>query len=84
MNADGDIRGYHEVTAPSTWSGLTWSEGKSPTSYGNVAFRHDGKAVCAFLDGSIKTLTSEELRDMRLWSPQAARLNAPNYVPGAD
>ncbi|MDP0494776.1 MAG: prepilin-type N-terminal cleavage/methylation domain-containing protein [Verrucomicrobiota bacterium JB024] len=84
MNSDGDIRGYHEVTAPFTWSGMSWSEGKSPTGYGNVAFRHDGKAVCAFLDGSIKTLTSEELRDMRLWSPQAARLNAPFYVPSAD
>ncbi|QYY34449.1 hypothetical protein [Ruficoccus sp. ZRK36] len=81
MNVDDDILGYHEVRAPHTWSSMGWKESSNPGEYGNVAFRHDGKAVCAFLDGSVQTMKAEELRDMRLWSSQAARRNDPGYRP---
>jgi prepilin-type processing-associated H-X9-DG protein len=50
-------------------------------NYGHVHGRYDGKAVCAFLDGSVRILSIEELRDMRLWSRKAALENNPNYQP---
>jgi prepilin-type processing-associated H-X9-DG protein len=43
--------------------------------------RFDGKAVCAFLDGSVRVLSIDDLRDMRLWSKNAAINNDPNYRP---
>jgi type II secretory pathway pseudopilin PulG len=46
----------------------------------HVDARYGGKAVCAFLDGSVRTYTIEELRDMRLWSMRAAMLDDENYV----
>lgn len=46
----------------------------------HVDARYGGKAVCAFLDGSVRTYTIDELRDMRLWSMRAAMLDDENYV----
>jgi len=43
--------------------------------------RFDGKAVCVFLDGSVRVLSIDELRDMRFWSRNAALENNPNYQP---
>lgn len=45
--------------------------------------RHNGKVLCAFLDGSLRTYTVDELRDMRFWSWQAAAKNDPNYTVAA-
>jgi prepilin-type N-terminal cleavage/methylation domain-containing protein len=80
-----DIDGYEYVTAPmgpgGQWSSVKWSKGVDAANYGHVDGRFDGKAVCAFLDGSVRALLLDELRDMRLWSRKAALENNPNYQP---
>ena len=80
-----DVDGYEYVTAPlgpeGQWSSAKWSKGVDASNYGHVDGRFDGKAVCAFLDGSVKVLSIDELRDMRLWSRNAALENNPNYQP---
>jgi prepilin-type processing-associated H-X9-DG protein len=80
-----DIDGYEYVTAPmgpgGQWSSAKWSKGVDAGNYGYVDGRYNGKAVCAFLDGSVKVLSMDELRDMRLWSRKAALENNPNYQP---
>lgn len=45
----------------------------------HVDARHDGRALCVFLDGSIRAQTIDELRDMRLWSKNAQLTDNPNY-----
>ena len=80
-----DIDGYEYVTAPlgpgGQWSSVKWSKGVNAANYGHVDGRYDVKAVCAFLDGSVRILSIDELRDMRLWSRKAALENNPNYQP---
>lgn len=80
----GNIAGYEYVKAPggpeSFWSPDAWTDHSHPEDYGNVHPRHDGKAVAAFLDGSVKMLSLEELRDMRLWSREAKLRDDPNYT----
>lgn len=46
----------------------------------HVDARYSGKAVCAFLDGSVRMHTIDELRDMRLWSMNAVANDDPNYT----
>jgi prepilin-type N-terminal cleavage/methylation domain-containing protein/prepilin-type processing-associated H-X9-DG protein len=67
----GFMPGYAYVGAPS-----------SPHNFKFVDARHSGKAVVAFLDGSTRLMTIDELKDMRLWSMRAAQANDPNYSPG--
>lgn len=63
-----------------TWgSAGSWSEGVDPMSYGFVDFRYDKKAVCAFLDGSVRMCSVDELQDMRLWTRSALEADDPNY-----
>ncbi len=77
------VDGYEYVRAPGApggmWSGESWKDGADPGDYGYVHPRHSSKAVVAFLDGSVQMMTVDELRDMRLWSRQAATRNDPNY-----
>lgn len=83
-NVTGKVDGYCIVTPPNLtgpmWSTAKWKDGASPSSYGNVDPRYGKKAVCAFLDGSIKVLGIEELRDMRLWSRGAIEQNNASYT----
>jgi len=80
-----EVDGYEYVTPPNgprgQWSAAPWTKDSDSSSYGHVGARFDGKAVAAFLDGSVKVLSIEELRDMRLWSRNAALANDPNYRP---
>jgi hypothetical protein len=80
-----DIDGYEYITAPcgpgGQWSSAKWTKGVDAGNYGHVDGRFDGKAVCAFLDGSVRVLSIDDLRDMRLWSRNAALENNPNYQP---
>ena len=80
-----DVDGYEYVTAPmgpgGQWSSAKWSKGADAGNYGHVDGRYDGKAVCAFLDGSVRLLPLDEMRDMRLWSRNAALENNPRYQP---
>jgi prepilin-type N-terminal cleavage/methylation domain-containing protein len=84
---DSHIDGYDIVTPPQLsgprWSSAAWTPDIDPGNFGNVCARYDGRAVCAFLDGSVATHTIDELRDMRLWSANARQENNPNYAAGA-
>jgi hypothetical protein len=77
------INGYCILTPPQTtgqmWSSDPWSADSDASSYGNVDPRDGQRVACAFLDGSIRMLSIDELRDMRLWSMNAAQQNNPNY-----
>ncbi|HSJ02100.1 MAG: type II secretion system protein [Verrucomicrobium sp.] len=42
--------------------------------------RYNGKAVVAFMDGSVRMMTVDELRDMRYWSVGAAAKDDANYT----
>ena len=79
----GIINGYNTLTPPylttKMWSTETWRFGADPTDYGNLDARHRRKVVVSFLDGSIRSLEVEEMRDMRLWSVKAAIENDPDY-----
>lgn len=62
------------------WSGAEWTKDSDPSAYGYVHPRHNSKAIAAFLDGSTRLLSIEEMRDMRLWSRSAAMNNDPNFT----
>jgi prepilin-type N-terminal cleavage/methylation domain-containing protein/prepilin-type processing-associated H-X9-DG protein len=56
--------GYFVIYPPFTWSG---NPPLTMTSYGYVWPRHQNRANSAFLDGHVKSLTVDQLRDERLW-----------------
>ncbi len=82
------IEGFNILTPPrisaSNWSSQKWEKNEDPGLHGNVDARYDGKAVCVFLDGSIRMQTIDQLRDMRLWNRNAAEQNDPNYTVPPD
>lgn len=85
LNDKDRIGGYCILTPPrafsSLWNSKEWSEESDPSQdYGGVDARYNGQAICAFLDGSVRALTIEELRDMRLWNRNAKLANNPNYM----
>ncbi len=77
------LQGYFKIGAPTAldgrWSSAPWVAGVNAGLYGAVDARHNGKVVCAFSDGSTRLKTIEELRDMRLWSRNAAAEDKPDY-----
>lgn len=77
------IDGYCNVEPPNltstNWKSSEWNPNSSSKDYGHVDARYGGKAVCAFLDGSVALNTIEQLRDMRLWSNQASLQDDPDY-----
>lgn len=81
---DHRIGGFCILTPPNEygpmWSKQPWTPETDPWNYGSVDARHGGKAICAFLDGSVRLQSVEELRDMRLWNHNAVAQNNPNYL----
>ena len=81
---EGMISGYNTLTPPvlttRMWTRETWAPDADPKDYGHVHARHGGKAVAAFLDGSVRMLSVEDLRDMRRWSVKAALTDNPDYT----
>ena len=79
-----DIEGYEYVRSPGepgdSWRGGDWTDDSDPGDFGFVHPRHGGKAIAAFLDGSTRLMTINELRDMRLWSVRAAEQKNPDYT----
>lgn len=77
------VDGYNILTPPKLegdrWVNASWTKNANPGNYGNVDARYNGKAVCAYLDGSVRMQSIDELRDMRLWNKSALEQNAPNY-----
>jgi len=85
LNDKERIGGYCILTPPnafnSLWTNKKWSEDSEPSQdFGGVDARYNGQAICAFLDGSVRALTIDELRDMRLWNRNAKLTNNPNYM----
>jgi len=78
------VEGFNILTPPrlyaETWSTAEWSEKEDPGLHGNIDARHGGRAVCAFLDGSVRLHRIAELRDMRLWNRRAAEADDPSYT----
>lgn len=83
-SATGKISGYCILTPPNLtgpmWNNAPYTKKSAPGDYGNVDPRYNGKAVCAFLDGSVSAKSIDELRDMQLWSRNAARTGNANYT----
>jgi prepilin-type N-terminal cleavage/methylation domain-containing protein/prepilin-type processing-associated H-X9-DG protein len=52
-----------------------WDPRKPPSRWGNLDFRHAGKALVGFLDGHTESLGIDEMRDMRRWSNFADTAN---------
>ncbi len=79
------LAGYSKILSPQngSWLNREWSTTSDPVDFGFVDARHNGKALCAFLDGSVRAHTIDELRDMRLWSFRAAETNDPTYFPSS-
>ncbi len=74
--------GYYIANPPISPDGIRWGSYSEniPSNMGFVHLRHDDKAVTAMMDGSVRTMSEEELRDMRHWSNQAIRYNEANFV----
>ncbi len=68
----GRLEGFHRITPPQYRTKLWPTENQ-------LDARHDGKVLCVFLDGSVRTHTEEELEDMRYWSYRAQQEDDPNY-----
>ncbi len=79
------LAGYSKILSPQngSWLNRQWSPTSDPVDFGFLDARHNGKALCAFLDGSVRSLTIDELRDMRLWSFRAAEAKDPAYFPSS-
>lgn len=91
------VPGWHLIQAP-RWTNLgpfgggtpgSWRQTKfapdaHPNLYGNVDPRYarGQRAAVGFADGHTEFLTIDEMRDMRLWSDDAARQNDPDWTPG--
>lgn len=82
------LKGYFKVEPPTgsnaspSWSSTPWSNSRNGGDYGAVDARYNGQAVCAFLDGTVRVMDIEDLRDMRLWSKNAWAKGDPNYRIG--
>lgn len=72
-----DVDGYEYVRPPYYWYG----DSENSSENGFVSFRFNKKAVVVFSDGSVKSIGKNELKDMRLWSRNAAIENNPDYIP---
>lgn len=77
LSLDGHYRlDPPRLTAP-VWPVGEFSDRWGAVGTGNVKFGDKGKVSTASLDGSAGTLTYDEARDMRRWSPQA---DAPDWM----
>lgn len=75
--------GYFEARAPTAaaWPTAMPSADAADQVSGWVSFRHSGRAVAAWLDGSVSKVNYETLRDMRLWAEPARRVDDPAWRP---
>ncbi|HMO50265.1 MAG TPA: type II secretion system protein [Kiritimatiellia bacterium] len=85
--SDGKIiPGYFMVQAPRIagviWSGNPFDSSLPPGQHGYVDFRHQNHALVAHLDGNVRQLGENELRDMRRWSNLAALADDPSHSLG--
>lgn len=77
-------RGFYYADAPcypSKWS-VKYDDLSNPKSTGYVSARYNGAAAVAFLDGHVTMIQYSDLKDMRLWAPEAQRQDKSNWIPG--
>jgi prepilin-type N-terminal cleavage/methylation domain-containing protein len=76
-----DPLGFYRVLPPQSPFMPNWGayNAEIPASMGHVSLEYGERAVTAQLDGSVRLLEEDELRDMRRWSNQAALANDPNF-----
>jgi hypothetical protein len=55
------------------WDSAPYSAGAHPEKYGNIDARYRGRVLIGHVDGHVESLPPEDLRDMTLWSDEAAR-----------
>ncbi|MBC2595753.1 prepilin-type N-terminal cleavage/methylation domain-containing protein [Ruficoccus amylovorans] len=74
--------GFYSAVPPISPDGMRWGSYTEsiPSSMGHVHLRHNNEAVVAMLDGSVRMMGEDELRDMRHWSNQAIIANDPNFA----
>lgn len=73
--------GFHRVLPPKAPFTPNWGNynPEIPASMGHVSLEYGDRAITAQLDGSVRLLEEDALRDMRRWSNQAARENDPDF-----
>lgn len=80
----GNKVGYYEVRPPNLnrriWSPAPFSGSTQAQDHGFTDFRWGGAAVCAMLGGNVGLMDEKSMRDMRRWSIQAQRANAPDFM----
>jgi hypothetical protein len=85
--------GWHTVDSPAwghtgtlgglgyPWSAEAYSRESHPEQHGNISARYRDKVLLGFIDGHASTSPPEGLRDMRLWSNDAASASDPEWKP---
>ena len=63
------------------WDAAPFSETAHPEKYGNIDARYSGRVLVGHVDGHVEGFKPEDLRDMTLWSDDAARSAEKNWVP---
>ncbi|MEM1158871.1 MAG: type II secretion system protein [Verrucomicrobiota bacterium] len=56
---------------PMAWKSGDYDPSVPSLQYGNVDFRYNGKAVVSMTDGSVRLMSIDELRNMKLWARNA-------------
>jgi prepilin-type N-terminal cleavage/methylation domain-containing protein len=85
--------GWHTVDSPNwghsgalggmgaRWSKTPYHDDSNPEEYGNISARYAGLVLIGCVDGHAEMSPPEDLRDMRLWSNDAARSGNPDWAP---
>ncbi|MBK8001493.1 MAG: type II secretion system protein [Verrucomicrobia bacterium] len=75
-----DANGYYQVLPPyltsRRWS-ANWTPSTTPSQWGFVAPRYDGRAVAGMIDGHAQVMNTAGLQDMQHWANTADR---PDFV----
>ncbi len=64
-----------------TWDAAPYSNEAHPEKYGNIDARYRDRVLIGHVDGHVETMGPEDLRDMTLWSDEAARSADRNWKP---
>lgn len=69
------LDGHYQVTPPwftaRRWTTTSPEQGAAAAQTGSVSFTYHKKAVTAMFDGSVRSMTWDQIQDMRHWSPWA-------------
>jgi len=80
LREEVDRYGNYYILGPHRWQGNAYDEDAPSSATGNVHFRYNGHAVAIHLDGSVKLLNYEQLRDPTRWSNEAQLTGGPTLT----